>query len=75
MKDRNLRIEPIWKDGLPMCHDNCEARCLKPESVIESNGCYAWLRETGDFAPSNPTVCVPAIAEMKSQRDRLEDAT
>lgn len=74
MKDRPLRIEPVWKDGLPMCINECESRCLKPESVIGANGCYAWRKMAMGACPENPTVCKPYIAGLKDERDKLEES-
>jgi hypothetical protein len=58
-KDRKLRIEPIMKDGLPICHDACESRCLKGENQIGPSGCYAWDKRMMGTCPENPTVCHP----------------
>jgi hypothetical protein len=58
-KNRKLEIQPVFKNDLPMCHDECESRCLKAESQIGPSGCYAWDKRIMGKCQENPDVCIP----------------
>ena len=73
MNTQLLKIEPNWKDCIPMCDDACQSRRIKEQHTIGSNGCYAWFRLTGNKSPCKPEVCAPAIMELKAKIIKQED--
>ena len=73
MNTHLLKIEPNWQNGIPMCDDACQSRCIKENHTIGTDGCYAWFRLTGDKSPVKPKVCAPAIMELKFKIAELKD--
>ena len=58
-RGRKLNIEPLIINGIPICSDECESRCLKSQGQIGRSGCYSWDASQLGECPENPTLCAP----------------